>query len=304
MAQPRHGARSGKAIRLPREAPANNIIAPTAGAQSVDRALGLLRHVAAAPEDGLRLADIAESSGLDRATVHRLLSSLIGNGLVDQDAISKRYMLGLEFFALAAAASNRLDVSDVARASLRTLSEQTGDTATLCLRSGANLFCMDVQMGSFPIKALPMDIGSRRPLGAGASGIAMLAALPDFEVEQVLAKVASRLAQAPGQDTARVKKAVAECRDLGYALGPDEPTGRIIGLAMTLNNRRGRPEATLSINGLPERFEAARIPGLLDALRQQIKSISVAMQRMPDAARHRSRWVRADKIAKEQEHER
>jgi DNA-binding IclR family transcriptional regulator len=259
----------------------------------VDRALGLLRLVAAAPPEGSRMSDLAEACGLDRATVHRLLSSLAGNGLVNQDAVSKRYTLGLEFFALAAAASNRHDLSQVARGSLLTIAEQTGDTATLCLRSGANLICIDVELGRFPIKALPMDIGSRRPLGAGASGIAMLAALPDFEVEQVLHKVSKRLAKVPGQDASQVAQAIAECRIAGYALAADEPLGRIIGMAVTLNNRRGRPEGTLSINGIPERFTPERLPMLVGALQHQIKAISHAMDGLPDRARHRALWSRA-----------
>jgi DNA-binding IclR family transcriptional regulator len=263
----------------------------TAGAQAVDRALFLLRLVASAPGEGLRLSDLAEASGLDRATVHRLLSSLVANELVDQDVVSKRYTLGLDFFTLAAAASNRYDVAEVARTSLEALSAATGDTATLCLRSGLHLVCIDVQTGDFPIKALPMDIGSRRPLGAGASGVAMLADLPDFEIEQTLQKVADRLADVPGQEQARVMEAVAQCRAQGYALGPDEPLGRVMGLAVTITNRRGRPQGTLSINGIPERFAPQRLPALLAALRAQAGAIQQAMSRMPDSERHRTRWA-------------
>jgi DNA-binding IclR family transcriptional regulator len=265
----------------------------TGGAQAVDRALGLLRIVAAAPGDGLRLSDLATASGLDRATAHRLLASLVGNELVDQDAVSKRYTLGLNFFTLAAAASNRHDLTEVAGAALRTLSAQTGDTTTLCLRSGLMLVCTDVATGDFPIKALPMDIGSRRPLGAGASGIAMLAALPDFEIGQTLQKSALRLADAPGQDVTSIMKAVTLCRAQGYALAPEEPLARIMGLAVTLTNRRKRPEGTLSINGIPDRLSPERVPELLALLQEQVRVIDEAMLRMPDSARHRTGWAGA-----------
>jgi len=264
---------------------------PTGGAQAVDRALGLLRLVASAPAEGLRLSDLAEASGLERATAHRLLASLVANELVDQDIVTKRYTLGLDFFAMAAAASNRYDLAEVSRTSLQTLSKQSGDTTMLCLRSGLNLVCVDVEMGSFPIKALPMDIGSRRPLGAGASGIAMLAALPDFEIDATLRKVANRLAVAPGQEVARVQEQVAECRKLGYALVSDEPVGRIMGLAMTFTNRRGRPQGTLSINGIPERFAPDRLPSLLEALHTHARAIEQVMSRLPDNERHRARWA-------------
>jgi DNA-binding IclR family transcriptional regulator len=265
----------------------------TGGAQAVDRALGLLRQVASAPADGLRLSDLAEASGLDRATAHRLLASLVANELVDQDVVTKRYTLGLDFFAMAAAASNRYDLAEVSRILLQTLSKQSGDTTMLCLRSGLNLVCVDVEMGSFPIKALPMDIGSRRPLGAGASGVAMLAALPDFEIEPTLRKLAPRLADAPGQELEHVQETVSACRALGYALVPDEPMGRIMGLAVTFANRRGRPQGTLSINGIPERFSPERLPSLLEALHSHARTVEQAMSRLPDSERHRARWAAA-----------
>jgi len=265
--------------------------ASSGGAQTVDRALSLLRLVAGAPADGLRLADLAEAGGLDRATALRLLTSLANHGFVDQDASSKRYTLGLEFFTLAAAASNRYDLTEVARATLRRLSAETGDTATFCMRSGLNLVCLDVETGSFPIKALPMDIGSRRPLGAGASGIALLAGLPDFEIDQVLAKTAGKRAEAPGQSDAAIRARIAECRRLGYALGEEDALGRICGLSIALVNRRGRALGTLTLNGIPERFAAARIDELARHVTASAQAIDDAMCRMPDSDRHRARWT-------------
>jgi DNA-binding IclR family transcriptional regulator len=119
----------------------------------------------------------------------------------------------------------------------------------------------------------------------------MLADLPDFEIEQTVQKVASRLADVPGQDLASIMQAVTLCRQHGYALGPDEPLGRIMGLAVTITNRLGRPQGTLSINGIPERFAVERLPELLEALRAQAKAIQQAMGRIPDSERHRARWA-------------
>jgi DNA-binding IclR family transcriptional regulator len=270
--------------------------APTAekarsGAQTVDRALSLLRLVAAAPADGLRLADLAQAGGFDRATAHRLLSSLVGHGFVVQDAASKRYGLGLEFFTLAAAASNRYDLAEVARSQLSQLSGQTGDTATFCVRSGLHLVCLDVQTGSYPIKALPMDIGSRRPLGAGAPGIALLAGLPDFEVDQVLAKSERRLADAPGQGVEQIRAQIARCRSQGFALAEEESVGRIMGLSVALINRRNRALGTLTLNGIPERFAPERIAEMAGLVIASARAIDEAMWRMPDGDRHRSRWA-------------
>ncbi|WP_247872352.1 AMP-binding protein [Azospirillum sp. TSO35-2] len=75
---------------------------PTAagGTQSLERAITLLRAVAAAGTDGARLADLMTGAGLSKATAHRLLMALARDGLVEQDTRSKRYHLGPDLVAL------------------------------------------------------------------------------------------------------------------------------------------------------------------------------------------------------------
>ena len=271
----------------------NNAVAETnkPASQTVDRAVLLLRLVAGAPAGGVRLANLAAESALDRATAFRLLQSLLANRLVEQDAATKRYTLGLDVFTMAAAAANRFDMAAIARTALRELSAATGDTAVLCLRSSLSLVCMDVEMGSFPIKALPMDIGSHRPFGAGAAGIAILAALPAFEADKLLQRLAPRLAQQPGQDQAAIAAAVAMARRAGHAFAAEGPQKQIHGLAVTLTNRLERPEGTIALYGIAERFEPARRAELLTRLEQRAQAINAAMWRIPDQARHRRGWV-------------
>jgi DNA-binding IclR family transcriptional regulator len=260
------------------------------GSQTVDRALGLLKLVAVAPTGGLRLLDITTASGLDRATTYRLLASLAAHDFIEQDAVSKRYTLGLEFFTLAAAASNRFDLAGKARVALERLSASSGDTASHYLRSSLNLVCMDVETGHFPIKTLPMDIGSHRPIGAGAAGIAYLSALSDMEIHEILKKNARRLAKIAGQEPDAIWAAIAEARRKGFALAPDEPAGRIVGLAIALIGRHGRPLGTLSLNGIPDRFSPDRIAGLFAMLTEQARFLADSIGLMPDTDRHRSKW--------------
>lgn len=218
------------------------------------------------------------------------MASRIRNGFADQDSGTRRYVLGLEVYSLAAVASNRFDLVGVARAALRRLNSTTGDTAMLCLRSALDIVCVDLETGGFPIRTLPMDLGSRRPIGAGASGIAVLAALPEFEAARVLERNAARLAGVPGQDRDSIHAAVAACRIAGYALGAEEPLGRIRGLAMALSDRRGWPQSTLTLSGIPERFAGGRATELAALLATEVRTIEDTMWRIPDAERHNARW--------------
>ena len=265
----------------------------TAGSQTVDRALALVQLVAAQSGHGTRLSELAVASGLDRATTYRLLVSLTNRGFLDQDSATKRYRLGLEFFALAATASNQIDLGAVARSVLRVLAAESGDTAMFCVRSGQSLFCVDVEFGGFPVKAVPMDIGSHRPLGAGSASLAILSAMPDYEVATVLKRSAARLAEVPNQDPEAIRHAVEDCRARGYAVAPEDPAGRITGMSVAIASRTGRPLGALCLAGIPERLLPERIPELARILRQGVETLTDTMLRIPSAARHSARWMNA-----------
>jgi DNA-binding IclR family transcriptional regulator len=82
---------------------------PGAGAQTVDRACGLLRELGRRGAEGARLVDLTEASGLSRPTVHRILRSLVAAEFVRQDARTRRYSVGGGLYALGVAARGLLD---------------------------------------------------------------------------------------------------------------------------------------------------------------------------------------------------
>jgi DNA-binding IclR family transcriptional regulator len=93
---------------------------PVQGAQVVSRVATLLRIVGRQPE-GSPLVEVVRESGLTRPTVHRLLSSLASEGLLDQDPQSGNWVLGPEILLMGSVASARFPLEDIARPSLRRL---------------------------------------------------------------------------------------------------------------------------------------------------------------------------------------
>ena len=258
--------------------------------QTVNRALGLLKLTAAAPSDGVRLAEIAEEAGLDRATAHRLLASLAQFGFVEQDSETKRYRLGLEFFAMAAAASNRFDVTEVTRGVLRELSDKTGNTSFFCLRAATDLVCIDVETGASPIRTLPLDVGSKRPIGHGSAGLAALASLPDGEAATILERLGAGLAQSSGLTLDQYLEELAKVKTSGYAVLPEDSEQLVLGIAVALINRRGRPQGTLSVTGLARLLPLVEQEEIAKELLAQARHVEDAMWRLPDDKRHRKTW--------------
>ena len=68
------------------------------GTQSLERAVALLREVASHGNRGARLTDLVADSGFSKATVRRLLVSLVRESLLEQDESTRRYYLGVDTF--------------------------------------------------------------------------------------------------------------------------------------------------------------------------------------------------------------
>ncbi|MGA9222928.1 MAG: helix-turn-helix domain-containing protein, partial [Pseudomonas graminis] len=92
------------------------------GVGAVSRVFAVLRALGNCPDGSERVTQLAQQVGLSQPTTHRLLRSLMDEGMVEQDLRSKRYRLSLEFFALAARAGQSGNLRDVVRPSLLRLS--------------------------------------------------------------------------------------------------------------------------------------------------------------------------------------
>ena len=197
---------------------------------------------------------------------------------------------------LAAAASNRYDIQDVAGAAVTRLAEALGDSVFFSLRSHGDAICLEANKGTFPVRILAMDIGARTPLGAGATGIALLAPLPDDEVQEVLRQNAPRLLRYQGHSPEHIAAAVARFRDVGFAFDDGRASNGVHAIAVPLPDRRGRPLTALTVAASPERMPLQRRSAIAAALQAESVRIAEAMWRKPDTTRHRLNWLAATRI--------
>ncbi|WP_313620341.1 helix-turn-helix domain-containing protein [Achromobacter sp.] len=101
----------------------------TKGAQTVFRAVGLLKQIAEHHPAGIALGALAQTAELDRATAYRLASSLVESGLVERDP-HKVYRLGLGAMQLGLAAMKGAPILERCRPFMQRLARRTEDTAS------------------------------------------------------------------------------------------------------------------------------------------------------------------------------
>jgi DNA-binding IclR family transcriptional regulator len=243
------------------------------GAGGVSRLFGLLRILGAAPDGGERVTQLAQQVGLSQPTTHRLLRSLMDEGMVEQDARSKRYRLSLEFFALAANAGNTGNLRDLVRPSMLRLSASLGDSLFLLARSGFDAICLDRSEGPYPIRTFTGDIGGRVALGVGQGSLAILAFLPEEERETVIRYNLPRLKDFHLYDEVFLRSEVESVRQLGYAARNTGVLEGMAGLAVPILDRNGHAVAALSVATISDRLGPGRLPTVVELLKREAAAI-------------------------------
>lgn len=250
------------------------------GSQSVDRALALLSNVGRQGLGGVSMTELAAASGQARPTIRRLLLALIRAGLVEQDPKTRRYALGPEAYVLGIMAQRRFDLLDVAMTSLLTLSGESEDSSFLSVRRGAYSVCLHRQDGAFPIKTHALQTGDRHPLGVGAGGMAILAALPDEEVALVLAETRNELSRTyPGFNREVLDRGIAQTRERGWALNPGLYLAKSWGIAVALRAPTGDVLGALSIAAIDSRMDEIRQQNLARLLNREARVVERRLQR-------------------------
>jgi DNA-binding IclR family transcriptional regulator len=241
---------------------------PVQGAQVVSRIAGLLRLVGRSAE-GLPLSVLVRESGLTRPTVHRLLSSLASEGLLDHDAGSANWVLGPEMLLMGSVAAARFPLEDIARPSLRRLAEATGESAFFSIRRGSETVCLLREEGSFPVRSFVLHEGVRFPLGVASAGTAIMAFLPEAEQGELLkgwSEHAGAFATAHTEELVRTN--LAQTRLMGYSVNPGLVLEGSWGMGAAVFDASGRPAWALSLTGIEPRFKPERqeeLGGLLMA---------------------------------------
>lgn len=243
------------------------------GAQTVRRALTLLRLIACGQERGVRLVDLERMSGLNRPTVHRLLKTLVQEEAVEQDPETRRYLIGQEITLLGLARTRRFPLLTLADPYMAELADQVGDTVFLSIRHGHDSICIGRRTGRHPIQVLSIEVGVRRPLGVGVSGVALLASLDAPESVRLVRSNAARLEVLGERVEDVIARVDAARRDgLAHALAGLMPGTSAV--AVPIMSANGEALGAITVTAMAERLGVGRFGEVVDGMRQAVAGIA------------------------------
>jgi len=239
------------------------------GAQTIHRAISLLRLVVKHNDSGVRLTELAQEAGLHEATARRMLKALEAEGLITHDPESRLYHLGLDLYYFGAAA-HQFHLRDRFRHTLERIAELTEDTVFLVIRSGNDALVIDRVEGAFPIRTLTHEVGQRVPLGIGAGSTSLLASLPSKELEAVIQANANRYGRYADRTTADVRAQVNACQKSGYALSEGNMMPEAIAVGRPVLDEKGNAVAAISVAAIFQRMDSKRRQTIGDIIAEEI----------------------------------
>ncbi|KAG1434812.1 hypothetical protein G6F57_021411 [Rhizopus arrhizus] len=124
---------------------------------------------------------------------------------------------------------------------LRQISDVTGDSAFLICRAANDSLCLHREVGNYPVQVLAVTVGHRQPLGVGAAGLALLAALPPAEADEVVAQNEQVLRAYGGMTGVQMRRLVENTRDRGWSVVGNAAVPGVLGVGVALCDAGAAP---------------------------------------------------------------
>lgn len=229
--------------------------------QVLDRALAILQVLSAEGPD-LSLGEISTKLDLHKSTVHRLIMVLERHKLIERNSVNGRFRLGLKLFELGTRAVSQLDLRERARPVLERLVLETSETVHLCVLDDSEVVYLDKIEPARSVR-MASTVGRRNPAYCTAVGKAILAWLPESQVEAIVRKQGLKAITANTITSfLELKTELAAIRERGYAIDNEEIEEGLRCVGCVVRDFSNTPVAAISVSGPAFRLSRDKIKSI------------------------------------------
>lgn len=225
------------------------------------------------PSDGaLGNQDLAQRSGLPKATVSRLTYTLSKLGYLVYLEESGKYRMGVPVLGLGYACLAGLKIRETAQPYLQELADYAGDGVLTALGGRDDLSMIYIACArSAGMISLQLNVGSRISLSRTGMGRAYLAGISDDEREALLPKLRARAGEDRWPQVYEgITRAIEEVRTRGFCMNVGDWHPQVNSIAAPFRTPHGdMPVLAFNCGGpayilTPERLEKNLGPRLVD----------------------------------------
>ena len=236
-------------------------VSPRYRIQAIERAVSIL-NAFSMDDPELGVTELADRLGLHKSTVHRFMVNLDAAGLVERNARTGRYRLGLHVFELGALVMQQMNLWDEALPFLEGLVHDTGETGHLAVLDGGEAIYIERVEARRALR-VPSSIGRGYPAHATNLGNVLLADLSRERVEAIIAErgLAAYTAHTI-TDPAELEADLELIRRRGYAVDNEEYDEGLRCIWAPVRDHSGHVVAALGIGGPVTRITPERVEEL------------------------------------------
>ncbi|MDD5014496.1 MAG: IclR family transcriptional regulator [Atribacterota bacterium] len=219
--------------------------------------------------------EIARQLDINVSTVHRILFTLKEYEYVKK--LQNKYSLGIRLFEMGNIFFRRLDIQDNILPILNKLMMETGETVSLSMYNKGERIYLAIVRSANPIQTVAF-IGKRELLHKSAAGKAIMAYLPEKEIDWIIKeKKLPRYTNNTITDVGKLKEELEKTRSRGYAIDLGEGEAEVNCIATPVFNYRGEVIASISTSVPAYRFSLEKCNEFKDfickAAREASKSL-------------------------------
>jgi IclR family pca regulon transcriptional regulator len=213
--------------------------------QSLERGLSVIRAFDAEHRE-LGLSEVARKTGLTRAAARRFLLTLVELGYMRFDA--GRFSLRPRVLELGFSYLSSLSLPEVAHPHMEALVATINESSSISVLDDTDVVYV-ARVPTRRIMSITLAVGARLPAYATSMGRVLLAALPDDELDERLARIEVRpLTPRTVKSRDELRGVVAQVRKQGHAVVDQELEQGLRSAAVPLHDASGAVVAALNVS--------------------------------------------------------
>ena len=241
--------------------------------QAVDRAFSILEMISR--QGSTSLADIQKASKINKASLSRLVYTLVENGYLEKNEKTGEYAMTLKTYEVGINAVQNLDKLSLINSTLADLSAATGRIAQFSIEDNYQLLCLQSIGQKTSTFSVYTNVGKRTPLYCTSAGKAILSAETNIQImEKWNSFNVMPYTEHTITDLHQFLQEISEVRKKEYALDREESEYGLFCVGAVVMDQTGGPIGAISISGdtlTPE--EEKSIAGLLLPTVQRLSAL-------------------------------
>jgi DNA-binding IclR family transcriptional regulator len=222
-----------------------------------------------------RITDISRELNLNKSAVFRVVETLESEGYLHKDPRDKSYMLTAKLLGLSTVVLSQFNIVEQSKSAVDRLWTATQGTVVVRLLEGKRLVSVAVRESPHVLR-VAHNVGTSYDFNYGAIGKAILAHLPEEELEKLLKKgVEKRFTSKTVVSIPALVEELKKIRRNGYAFSDEEAIDGVRAVGAPIFDMTERPIAGISV-GLPTiRFPKNKVPEFGGFVREAAARISL-----------------------------